>query len=93
MRFVFALFLGFLSLASCTNISFLLDENTEVDFLKNKTAVYLSGWDNPVLKEIFFIKLGETPENRFLLTAEVVQKQTKGRLMKIRLQKKLIIKF
>ena len=93
MRFVFASFLGFLSLASCTNISFLLDENTEVDFLKNKTAVYLSGWDNPVLKEIFFIKLGETPENRFLLTAEVVQKQTKRSVDENQVAKKIDYKI
>ena len=54
MRFIFILVVIFFSLASCTNINFLLDENAEADFLKNKTAVYLSGWDNPVLKEVFF---------------------------------------
>ena len=77
MKFIFVLFLIFFSLASCTNINFLLDDVADTDFLKNKTAVYLSGWNNPVLKEVFFIKLGEASNNRFLLTAEAIQKQTK----------------
>ena len=55
MRFVFiSIFVIFFSLTSCTNINFLLDESSDSDFLKNKTVVYLSGWDNPVLKEVFF---------------------------------------
>ena len=53
MRFVFVLVLVFFSITSCTNINFLLDENTEFDFLKKNTAVYLNGWDDPVLKEVF----------------------------------------
>ena len=77
MRFVFVSVLVFFSLASCTNINFLLDENAGSDFLKNKTAAYISGWDNPVLKEVFFLRLGEASDSRFLLTAEVIQKQTK----------------
>ena len=77
MRFIFVSVLVFFSLASCTNINFLLAENKGANFLKNKTAVYMSGWDNPVLKEAFFLKLGDASNNRFLLTAEAFQKQTK----------------
>ena len=44
----------FFSLVSCANINFILDEGLDFDFLKNKTSVHLSGWDNNVLKELFF---------------------------------------
>ena len=77
MRFIFIKAIILLSLASCTNINFLLDENTGANLLKNKTAVYMSGWDSPILKEAFFLGLGESSNNRFLLTAEAIQKQTK----------------
>ena len=77
MRFIFISIVIFFSLASCTNIIFLVDDSSDSNFLKNKTAVYLSGWENPVLKEVFFLKLGEVSDNRFMLTAEVIQKQTK----------------
>ena len=77
MRFIFiSVFVLFL-LGSCTNINFLLDESSGTNFLKNKTSIYISGWDNPVLKEAFFLRLGETSDNRFFLTAEATQKQTK----------------
>ena len=77
MRFVFINFIILFSLASCTNINFLLDESAGSDFLKNNTEIYLSGWDNPVLKEVFFLKLGESSNNRFLLTAETSLEQVK----------------
>ena len=93
MRLVFVLVLIFFPLASCTNINFLLDDVTDSDFLKNKTAVYLSGWDNPVLKEVFFIKLGEAPENRFLLTAKATQKQTKRSVDENQVAKKIDYKI
>ena len=93
MRFVFVSILFFFSLASCTNINFLLDENSGADFLKNKTAVYLSGWDNPILKEVFFIKLGEASANRFLLTAEATQKQTKRSVDENQVAKKIDYKI
>ena len=89
MRFVFINFIILFSLASCTNINFLLDESTGSDFLKNKTEIYLSGWDNPVLKEVFFLKLGEASDNRFLLTAEVTQKQTKRSVDENQVAKKI----
>ena len=63
------------------------------DFLKNKTAVYLSGWDNPVLKEVFFIRLGEASDNRFLLTAEATQKQTKRSVDENQVAKKIDYKI
>ena len=91
MRFVFVLV--FFSLASCTNIKFLLDKNAEVDFLKNNTAVYLSGWDDPILKEVFFIKLGEASDNRFLLTAEAAQKQVKRSVDENQVAKKIDYKI
>ena len=77
MRFIFiSVFVLFL-LGSCTNINFLLDESSGTNFLKNKTSIYISGWDNPVLKEAFFLRLGEASNNRFFLTAEATKKNTK----------------
>lgn len=67
----------FFSLASCSNINFLLDTKESSDFLKNKTVVYVSGWDNRILKDLLFLKIGEASENKFLLTAKVSEKQTK----------------
>ena len=93
MRFIFVLVVIFFSLASCTNIDFLLAENTEANFLKNKTAVYMSGWDNPVLKEAFFLKLGEVSDNRFLVTAEAIQKQIKRSVDENQVAKKIDYKI
>ena len=93
MRFVFVLGFIFFSLASCTKINFLLDDVKDTGFLKNKTAVYLSGWDNPVLKEVFFIKLGEASDNRFLLTAEATQKETKRSVDENQVAKKIDYKI
>jgi len=93
MRFVLVLVLVFFSLVSCTNINFLLDESVEGDFLKENTAVYLSGWDDPVLKEVFFIKLGGASDNRFLLTAEATQKQTKRSVDENQVAKKIDYKI
>ena len=93
MRFIFVLVSVFFSLASCTNINFLLDENAGFDFLKKNTALYLSGWDDPVLKEVFFIKLGEASNNRFLLTAEAAQKQIKRSVDENQVAKKIDYKI
>ena len=93
MRFVFISVVVFFSLASCTNINFLLDENSETNFLKNRTSVYMGGWDNPVLKETFFLKLGEASDSRFLLTAEVIQKQTKRSVDQNQVAKKIDYKI
>ena len=93
MRFVFISVAVFFSLASCTNINFLLDENSGTNFLKNKTSVYISGWDNPVLKESFFLKLGEASDNRFLLTADAIQKQTKRSVDENQVAKKIDYKI
>jgi len=93
MRFVYISIVVFFSLISCTNINFLLDENIGVNFLKNKTSVYMSGWDNPVLKEAFFLKLGETVDNKFLLTAEVIQEQTKRSVDENQVAKKIDYKI
>ena len=91
MRFIFVLV--FFSLASCTNIDFLLDEKAGDDFLKNNTAIYLDGWNNPVLKEIFFIKLGEVSDSRFLLNANATQEQTKKSVDKNQVAKKIDYKI
>ena len=93
MRFVFLNFIILFSLASCTNINFLLDERTGSNFLKNKTEVYLSGWDNPVLKEVFFLKFGEASDNRFLLTAETTQKEIKRSVDENQVAKKIDYKI
>ena len=93
MRFIFVWIVIFFSLASCTNINFLLDESAGSDFLKNNTAVYLSGWDDPILKEVFFKKLGEASKDRFLLTAEIIQKQTKRSVNENQVAKKIDYKI
>jgi len=93
MRFIFISVVIFVSLASCTKINFLLAENTGANFLKNKTSVYISGWDNPVLKESFFLKLGEASDNRFLLTADAIQKQTKRSVDENQVAKKIDYKI
>ena len=89
MRFILNSVLIFFSLTSCTNINFLLAENPGANFLKNKTAVYVSGWDNPALKEAFFLEFGETPDNRFVLTAKAIQKQTKRSVDENQVAKKI----
>ena len=53
----------------------------------------MGGWDNPVLKEAFFLKLGEASDNRFLLTAEVIQKQTKRSVDQNQVAKKIDYKI
>ena len=93
MRFVFVSIVIFFSLTSCTKINFLLDNGPDSDFLKNKTIVYLGGWDNPILKEVFFVRLGEAPANRFLLTAEATQKQTKRSVDENQVAKKIDYKI
>ena len=67
----------FFSLTSCSNINFLLETKDQSNFLKNKTAIYIEGWDNPVLRDVLFAKIGETKKRVFLLTANVNEKQTK----------------
>ena len=93
MRFVFISVVIFFSLTSCTNISFLLNENMGTNFLKNKTIVYTSGWNNPALKEAFFLNLGEASNNRFLLTVEAAQKQTKRSVDENQVAKKIDYKI
>ena len=77
MRLLFFKIIVFFSLVSCSNINFLLGTNGGANFLKNKTLLYVDGWDNLVLKETLFLKFGEAEENRFVLTANVSEKQTK----------------
>lgn len=77
MRLLFLKIIVFFSLVSCSNINFLLDTKESSDFLKNKTLIYISGWDNPVLKDLLFLKIGEVEEKKFILNAEVDEKQTK----------------
>ena len=93
MRFIFISVFVLFSLGSCTNINFLLDENSGTNFLKNKTSVYISGWDNAVLKEAFFLRLGEASGNRFFLTAEATQKQTKRSVDENQVAKKIDYKI
>ena len=77
MKFLFFIFVIIFSITSCTNINFLLETKQSSDFLKNKTATYVNGWDNPVLKDVLFLKIGETTKKQFFLTAHVNEKQTK----------------
>lgn len=67
----------FFLITSCSNINFLLDSEINFDFLKNKTSVYVDGWNGPALKEILFLSFGEAIDARFVLTAEAAEKQTK----------------
>ena len=64
-------------LVSCSQIDFVLDTKKDQNVIRNDTSIYVSGWDNPALKEELFLKLGETTNQRFLLNAEVSEKQTK----------------
>tara|TARA_B100001250_G_scaffold142117_1_gene121628 strand:+ start:367 stop:867 length:501 start_codon:yes stop_codon:yes gene_type:complete len=77
MRVLFLKIIVFFSLVSCSNINFLLETKEGSDFLKNKTLIYVGGWDNPVLKDLLFLKIGEAEEDRFILNAQVDEKQTK----------------
>ena len=77
MRFVCIKAVILFSLISCTNINFLLDEGVDSDFLKNKTSVYISGWDNPIIKEMFFFKFGKVSDKKFLLEAKISETQKK----------------
>tara|TARA_B100001173_G_C15878383_1_gene500413 strand:+ start:229 stop:729 length:501 start_codon:yes stop_codon:yes gene_type:complete len=77
MRLFFFKIIILFSLISCSNINFLLKTEEGSEFLNNKTLVYVDGWDNSILKDVLFVKLGEVDEKKFLLTVEVVEKQTK----------------
>ncbi len=77
MRFVCIKVVILFLLISCTNINFLLDEELGSDFLKNKTSLYISGWDNPIIKEMFFFKFGNASDKKFLLSAKITETQTK----------------
>ena len=77
MKFVCIKAVILFSLISCTNINFLLDEGVDSDFLKNKTSVYISGWDNPIIKEMFFFKFGKVSDKKFLLEAKISETQKK----------------
>ena len=77
MRLLFLKIIFFFSLVSCSNINFLLDTKEGSDFLKNKTLIYTGGWDNPALKDELFLQIGEAKENKFILNAQVDEKQTK----------------
>ena len=77
MKFLYIKIVILFSLISCTNINFLLDADAGSDFLKNKTSVYISGWDNPIIKEMFFFKFGNASDKKFLLSAKITETQTK----------------
>ena len=77
MKLFFLKVVVFFSLTSCSNINYLIDTKERSNFLKNKTVVYVDGWDKPVLKDVLFLKIGETTKKQFFLTAHVNEKQTK----------------
>ena len=97
MRLLFLKIIFFFSLLSCSNIVFLLDTNEVSDFLKNKTLIYTGGWDNPVLKDELFLKFGEAKENKFILNAQVDEKQTKKSIgenqVAIKVEYKIIVDY
>ena len=77
MKLLFSKLIVFFLLTSCSNINFVLDGKSSSNFLKNKTSIYISGWDNLILDDILFSKIGSVDEKRFLLTAQVSEKITK----------------
>jgi hypothetical protein len=77
MKLFFIRVIVFFTLTSCSNINFLLDTKEQSDFLKNKTVVFVDGWDNPILKDVLFLNIGEASNKRLLLKAQVTEKQTK----------------
>ena len=96
MRLLFLKIIFFFSLVSCSNVDFLLDKEVS-DFLKNRTLIYTGGWDNPVLKDELFLKIGEAKENKFILNAQVDEKQTKKSIGKnqvaIKIDYKIIVDY
>ncbi len=74
--FFFKVFI-LLLISSCSNINFLVGEKSGSNLLKNKTAIYIDGWDKPVLKEVLFLRFGKVIDKKFILTARVDEKQTK----------------
>ena len=96
MRLLFLKIIFFFSLVSCSNIDFLLDKEVS-DFLKNRTLIYTDGWDNPVLKDELFLKIGEAKENKFILNAQVDEKQTKKSIgenqVAIKIDYKIIVDY
>ena len=93
MRFVFIKVIILSTLVSCTNINFLLDESASSNFLTNKTKVILSGWNDPVLKEVFFLKLGAASKTKFVLAAEASNKQIKRSVNENQVAKKIDYKI
>ena len=97
MRLLFLKIIFFFSLVSCSNIDFLLETKEGSDFLKNKTLIYVGGWDNPVLKDELFLKIGEAKENKFILNAQVDEKQTKKSVgenqVAIKIEYKIIVDY
>ena len=77
MRQFFFNFWIFFCLISCSNIEFVLEEKDDFNILKNKTTTHVSGWENSLLKEVLFLKLGVVSNGEFILTAEADEKQTK----------------
>ena len=77
MKFFFLSLVMLCSLTSCSNINFILEADDSSNFLKNKTAIYVDGWENPALKEVLFLKLGEVTDKKFILKALVNEKQIK----------------
>ena len=96
MRLLFLKIIFFFSLVSCSNIDFLLDAKG-LDYLKNKTLIYTGGWENPALKDQLFLKVGEAEENKFILNAQVDEKQTKksigGNQVAIKIDYKIIVDY
>ena len=75
MRSAFFKIVVFLLLISCSNVNFLLTQKNSFDFLQNKTAVYVDGWEKTVLKENLFSMLGDVSNQRFVLTAKVSEEK------------------
>ena len=96
MRLLFLKIIFFFSLVSCSNVDFLLDKEVS-DFLKNRTLIYTGGWDNPVLKDELFLQIGEAKENKFILNAQVDEKQTKKSIgenqVAIKIDYKIIVDY
>ena len=93
MKLLLTQFVAFFLLSSCSNISFLLETKKVSSLLKNKTSVYVEGWESPVLKEVLFSELGEVLEKRYVLVLKVNETQTKRSINENQVAQKIDYKY
>ena len=93
MKLSFAFIVFLLLLTSCSNINFLLETKKGSGYLKNNTTVYIDGGENPILKEVLFLRLGETVNKKFVLKVTANETQTKRSVNKNQVAQKIDYKI